>query len=342
MSNQTQNLDAAAIQAVASLATATKARVEIIPLPREIVPPGATCAAPHLAVSIDGTGKVTPLALDAVIEASRGKPVRRKGTANVFTLESFIDLTNRHANADSAIFVNSDWKSPTLTAVIDYHQRARLEEGATAAGVEGLDPMPLKASSIPGDDPHARFGQHRIHYAFPVSEAWKFWTGLNGESMEQGEFAAFLEDHIHEITLPNKAETMNYEAMLRTRFATPADLMDLARGLEINVEGRVKSKVSLQSGEKQVVFETEHKDAEGKTLTVPGLFMVNVAPFHEGDVITIPARLRYRVAGEGKLSWSYDLYRPDEFIMQRLRSDALVASEETGLPTYDGEPEGGN
>lgn len=322
-------LDAPAINAVTELARAHRGKIEFIPLPRCLLPPGSLASETAIAVSISPTGEPKLLQLGDIIDGLRGKPVRRKGTAVALTLQSFINLTNRHANADSAIFVNSDWKAPTLTAVIDYHQRVTYD----SEGFENREPLDA------GDDELARFGQHRITYAFPLSDAWTFWMSQNGKAMEQGEFAAFLEDRIHEITVASPQAAALYEAQLRTRFATPADLMDLARGLEINVDGRVKSKVSLQSGEKQVVFETEHKDAAGKTLTVPGLFMVNVAPFHEGTAITIPARLRYRVAGEGKLLWSYDLFRPDQFITQRLRTDVLVVGDDTGLPTYDGKPE---
>ena len=46
-------------------------------------------------------------------------PEFKRGTAKVLTLQSFIDLTNRHKTGVSAIFADSDWRKPSLTSVID-------------------------------------------------------------------------------------------------------------------------------------------------------------------------------------------------------------------------------
>lgn len=108
----------------------------------------------------------TVAAIKTQIETYRTGPERRVGSAKVTTLQSFIDLTNRHKDAHSAIFGATAWPSPSLTAVIDYHQT--------------------------GGEP--RWAKHRIEYAFPVTDEFKVWIGQNGKPMEQGDFARFLED----------------------------------------------------------------------------------------------------------------------------------------------------
>ncbi|TIP21885.1 MAG: DUF2303 family protein, partial [Mesorhizobium sp.] len=72
------------------------------------------------------------------------------------------------------IFADADWRNPSFTAVIDYHEDV---SGGLAA-----------------------FGKHRIQYAFPLSEEWKKWIEMNGEPMKQAEFAYFLEDRVAELS----------------------------------------------------------------------------------------------------------------------------------------------
>lgn len=314
-----------AVGQIAELARQGLAKVEVLTLPKGALPAGLLVDEPTVLAITDKAGNVEIKSLKPWLDELRGKPAMRAGTATAGTLDSFIDLVRRHADRDSAIFVNADWRKPSMTAVIDYHL-AR--------------PDPLASHGDIGDDRLARNGRHRVLYTFPLSESWKAWIANNGQAMSQSDFAAWIEDHIHEIASPDREslQESRWEADFRMRFADPATLVDLARGLEVKVDSRVKSKVRLQSGETEMVFETEHKDAQGETLTVPGLFLVAVAPFYLGDPMRIPARLRYRVAG-GTLVWSYDLFRPDEFITQRVRADVETVLSGTGLPVYDGAPE---
>lgn len=246
-----------------------------------------------------------------LFEAYRQHPARKSGQAAAQTFESFCALTIRHKTEHSAIFANMDWKKPTLTSVIDYHE--------LATG-------------------HPNFGKHRIHYAFPLSEEWQKCIASDGEKMDQGAFAWFLEDRIAELVAPTDTEKLNYERDFATTIATPAQLVELSRGLQVNVESKVKASTTLQSGEGQIAWEETHTDGSGKPLKVPGIFMLNIAPFFMGDKVRIPVRLRYRPSG-GKVTWFYQIYRPDQFITQHVRDTLAEARETTALPTYEGTPE---
>lgn len=256
-------------------------------------------------------------------EAWRDFPERKRGTAKALTLQSFVSLVNRHRTAHSVVFADIDWTKPSLTAVIDYHQ------------ING--PIP--------EDPGARQNLggadncgHRIHYAYPLSEEWKTWIKFNGEAMNQGEFAAFLEDRVKDLSSPTDFEKQEYERDFATTVATPADVIQLARGLEVNVEAKVANHVKLQSGETRIQFEETHKDAIGKPIVVPGVFLLAIAPFAQGAKVRIPVRLRYR-AGPGGIKWLYQIYRPDLAIAERVENDLLLVGEQTTLPVYAGSPE---
>jgi uncharacterized protein YfdQ (DUF2303 family) len=249
--------------------------------------------------------------LKRLAEEWRLFPERKTGTAQVDTLRSFIDLTNRHKTADSAIFANTDWKAPALTTVVDYHK------------AEGTDAQWLK---------------HRIHYAFPLSEQWKTWVAMNGKPMNQSDFAQFIEDNIADLSSPEVMEVTDYEAKFATKIATPSELVALSRGLAVRVESKAVSSVVLQTGEGEIVWDEVHQGADGKKLKVPGLFMLQIPLFHMGEAQRVPVRLRYRVR-EGSTVWFYQIYRPDVAVTERVLEDYEDAMEATALPGFIGKPE---
>ncbi|MEW5422675.1 DUF2303 family protein [Amorphus sp. 3PC139-8] len=253
------------------------------------------------------------------IERFRLHPRRRKGTATALTLESFCELVNRHSDLHSAIFADTDWRAPGFTAVINYHES-------------------VPDGDADDSDAQARHGDHRIAYAFPLTEEWQAWIAANGERMPQDDFAAFLEERIAELATPSEDERREFEPLFGTKFATPAELVQLSRGLQVHVGQKIKNSRILQSGEAEVVFEETHTDASGERLVVPGLFMLSVPVFVRGQSVRIPVRLRYRAHG-GAISWFFQMYRPDIVITGRVLEDLAKAAEATGLPAYEGQPE---
>lgn len=285
------------------------AEIEIRSIPTQGLGAGLPAEVPALVDHRPG-GQVSDLT--RVIESYRLPPRSKRGSATALTLRSFIDLTNRHKTADSAVFANTDWKAPSFTAVIDYH------EAKSAGAADNL--------------------KHRVHYAFPLSEEWQVWIKFNGEEMEQREFATFLEDRIADLTAPNDHERIQLERDFATTIATPAQLIQLSRGLQVNVESIVKNVVNLATGEASIQFDEQHIGGDGQPLKVPGLFMLAISPFFIGEKITIPARLRYRKAGQ-KILWRYQLYRPDLHVTERVRDDLITVADKTELPTFEGSPE---
>lgn len=245
-----------------------------------------------------------------LLEHYRQRPARRTGVAKVTTLASFIDLTNRHKSEHSALFANTRWPGPSLRAVINYHE-------------------------LQGTPAHL---DHRVVYDFPITDELKAWIGGNSKMIEQAEFAAFLEEHAAELAAPLEAEVNQYERLFKERFAEPNDLIALSRNLEVYVGAKVKRRERLQSGERTVEFVEEHTNGKGETVEIPGIFMVAVAAFLDGDPVRIPARLRYRIAA-GSIHWSYQLYRWEYWLRNQVQTDLLRAAKETGLPAFEGAPE---
>lgn len=281
--------------------------VEIVSLPTE----GLGAGLPkHVPIVIDRRDGKSIIGLKSIIDQYRTEPGEVHGQAKVTTLQSFIDLVNRHKNEGSAVFGKTSWPEPALTAVIDYH----------------------------GEKAAARWGHHHIRYAFPVTDEFKVWIDRNAKPMGQADFAIFLEDHAAELAAATPDERKEYEALFKEAFATPADLLALSRQLEVFVSAKVKQGMRVQTGERVVEFVEEHMNGKGEKVEIPGIFMVSVAAFVDGDTVRIPARLRYRIAG-GEIQWSYQLYRWQYWLREQVKADLTKVQAGTELPTFEGAPE---
>ncbi|MDX1101899.1 DUF2303 family protein, partial [Sinorhizobium medicae] len=283
---------------------------------------GSQIATLSLSTAIPGVPSTIPVFVDRksgalssvsdLFERYREHPRRKSGTAKVATLESLISLIDRHKTEHSAIFAETNWEKPSITAVFDYHEA---KNGGLADN-----------------------GKHRAHYEFPLSEEWKAWGKINGKPLEQVEFAEFIEDHIAELSAPDSMEAEDFRGKFGFKVAYPNELVALSRGLQVHAETRVKNNVVLQSGEGEITWDEEHRDAQGNKLTVPGMFILSIAPFFMGATARIPVRLRYRVSG-GKVLWICQLYRPDVHITQQVMRDLERVAHETELPHFQGTPE---
>lgn len=265
------------------------------------------------------------------------RPLARKGTATALTLLSFIDLVNRHKGVSSAVFGDPNWRKPTATAVIDYHDQVP-EPGSDDRVAQPADSPPSRSL-----DPYARHGKHRIHYAFPLDEAWQAWVKIhdrcvNGLPLDQHEFAEWIEDHIMDIGSPTAVEEAEIKRLFGATVATGADMMTLSRGLEVNEKVAVKTAVKLASGEGEIQFERAHTDKAGGAVKVPGFFMLNVPVFYLGDPVTVPVRLRYRVS-EGVVTWLMLMHRPDIHVTGAVQAAFDKIRTETNLPLYEGSAE---
>jgi hypothetical protein len=268
-------------------------------------------------------------------------PERRKGTITITDLDSLIAVTNRFKDDQSALFANGAMDGASLTAVFNYNRTG----GDKVTGLDG--------------EGVARHGDHRAVYAFPASEEWKLWLKNNGLPMKQGEFAAFIEDHLADLDMPDPqlvgniaeqatggdfgdktpAEQLAALAkLLGGEFATPARMVELSRGLAVYESSSVKGAVNLSTGETTVQFQNSHGDAEGKPLKIPNLFLIAIPLWVNGALYRLAARLRYRTAGSSVV-WFYQLYRHERVFDFAFKASAKRAAEETGLPVFYGEPE---
>lgn len=238
-------------------------------------------------------------------------PERKRGTAELADLDSFIAHAKRFADEHSAIFADTTPAAPSLLSVLDYHE-------------------PGKGSP--------RFGSHRGRYAFPLSDEWKAWQKSDGATFDQKAFAEFLEDRIVDVADPEKAGDgiKALVAQIGTKLAPAARLLEVARGLTIHVNERVTQAFNTNTGEASIMYASQHD--EQTKVGVPGAFLIAVPVFRNGPRYVVAARLRYRVNG-GSIVWFYQLQQAAKRFEDAIADACTLAREGTGLPLFVGKPE---
>lgn len=252
--------------------------------------------------------------LKPLLDAYRTAPERRRGTAHVADLDSFIGLVNRFKDEDSSVFADLNPKAPCLLCVLDYHR-----QGAAGA---------------------PRFGHHRVRYTFPLSDEWVAWTTHSGTPFGQRDFADFIENRLADTLDPAGAGdgVKKFAELLGCSFGSPQRLLELSRGLTVHVGQRVTNQLNLATGESQLQFAEEHHDDKKQPLRVPGAFLIGIRVFRSGHAYQMAARLRYRVQS-GAVVWSYDIYRQDAVFDDAIAGACEKAKKETALPLFAGTPE---
>jgi uncharacterized protein YfdQ (DUF2303 family) len=253
--------------------------------------------------------------LKPILDSFRVLPDRRRGTANVRDVDSLVELTNRFKSAASAVFAAPDRSAPKVVTVFDYHPT--------------------------GDDAkNADWLAHRASYAPPLSEEWKAWTERNDKPMSQAEFASFVQDRVGDLIVPklDDPKLKTFADLVEGVWASPSDMVQLSRKLQVNVESVVRNAQTLNSGELSIIYEEVHTDGAGQPLKVPTLFTIAIPVFYAGELYRIAARLRYRV-NTGKITWSYQLVRPDLVFDDAFNEIVAKVRAETSLPVFLGTPE---
>ncbi|GAB5502731.1 DUF2303 family protein [Pyruvatibacter sp.] len=293
----------------------------------------------------DGDGGMVLEKTNQYTEGFRIAPKRAAGRAILTRLDSFVLHVMRHKTEETVIFAAEPLKPSDpahLLAVYDYHGRVNDLDGSALSGPVG-----------------PQFGDHGAKYPFPLSEEWETWFGQDGAIMGQSDFAAFIEDNILDVEEPGSivalveeqsdegiptesarsaARLLEIRDKLGVSLAGIAALQELSRGLELNVDERIAQRTNLQSGEGEITFTTEHTDSDGQALKVPGMFIIAIPLFKNGDIWRLAVRLRYRPVS-GSVKWWFELHRP-EYTFKKAFDEVLKdVQAETGCPVLVGKPE---
>ena len=249
------------------------------------------------------------------------KPVRREGTAKLLTLESFIEHTNRFKDENSILFAGT-YDKPELTSVLDYHPQGP-------------------------DNGSARFGKHRGLYTFKLSKEWTIWHSYFDKEMTLKQFAELIENRITDIDDelkgldPGTNRAWKFVELLNVRIAKSSEILQLARGLTLDIHSRVSQHHSLSSGEQRTHLETTHRDIDSSSPPkIPGAFALAI-PVFEGDedLYRLPVRLRYEANDKDGFKFTLLPHRTDLTLKEVYARHLAKVKQQTGLPILVGAPE---
>ena len=269
-------------------------------------------------VCVLATSSATGVTLNNVkpfIDQYLQRPERLKGCSTHQSLSSLLQHIVVFQKVDSAVF--ADALSGTLRVIYDYHS-AELTS----------------------------FNEHKAVFTAKKSRQWERWISRNGNSFNQSEFAEFIEENALDLIDPpartlenvNDAALLDIAKTLNFSIASASKVIELARGISINEASKAKSHFSPSSGEMTLEYVSEHVNASGKKLNVPGLFLIAIPVFEGEHPYRIVVRLRYRLK-DGVVSWMFQLYQPEKCLEDAFNEICNQTAEISGLPVYRGTPE---
>lgn len=252
-----------------------------------------------------------------ILDASLMKPVRLRGTSRHETLDSFVEHVNAFKDAARTV-IFATHENGQLTAVYNYHT---LEETS--------------------------FNDHRAQYQMVVSKEWRRWSEQDGKTMTQAQFAAFIEDNALDLIVPptdgskdaDKA-IMGLAKTLNSKYASPSQMMELARGIKIHESASASAAYDMQTGDMVIEYATTStpRSKDGNKLTPPGMFLLGIPVVMNGAAYRVSARLRYRMQ-DGKVVWFYQIYKPEKYLKDAFDDICVQAKEKTDTPLYHGQSE---
>ncbi|MEX2953575.1 DUF2303 family protein [Serratia fonticola] len=211
----------------------------------------------------------------------------------VMSASSLIAYVVRFKDSRSVIF--ADTENTRFRGVLDYHLDSK---------------SPFKNT-------------HTVTYDCPHSEEWKAFTGGNKQTMNQVEFAEFIEQYINCIAPISDSNP-----------TSGTELLEMVLAFQETRTSEFKAVTRLSDGTYQMAFSNE-KTGAGNT-KLPEKISLAISPFHNGTPYQIDARIRYRLR-EGKLTLWYELIEPKK-IIEHAYNEILVdlQSQLPEVPVFEG------
>lgn len=226
-------------------------------------------------------------------------PQRIKQAPKFLECGSFVDYVNRFRNENTLIFANVTDTSATFHAVLDYH-----------AAAPKLAPA---------------FCHHTATFQTIETPEWKTWLGANRKSMEQVEFATWLEDNARLLVEP-----------------TGADLLELVKSLHGHKNARFSGAARLDTGAYSVSYEEEivvrgTSKVDQGDIELPATIKAGIAPFQGSQPYEVNARLKTRVV-ERKLTLWFETISLHSIVRDSIMLLTKQVAEKTGIIPFLGNP----
>lgn len=224
------------------------------------------------------------------LEGYMNTPTAIRGKYSFSRQTSFIDYVKEHKVPATRIYVTS---ATVIIAVINHAAKG--------------DPQ---------------WNDHQAELTLKQTPQWNVWKGQSGKSMNQRDFAQFIEDNASDIIEPKGAELLD---LIRTIKASQT----LELGGEVNEKGDLTSQI----------FELRANTKTGARLDIelPGSFKIALSPYEDGSIAAIECRLRFKIEAP-KMSLSYEIRHIDRIEREAVDKIAWNVRTMTEVPVWYGTP----
>jgi uncharacterized protein YfdQ (DUF2303 family) len=315
--SQTQ-LDGAAVQQIVALAQAA--------MPKHTTLPGVF----HKPVLVWNDKALTD------IEHLLAAPVCKRGRATFGDAVAFADYVNAHRTHGLIIFGDVSESGGSFTAILDGHVPAVVRRPSPEALAAAEDsPVQMSGSVVITSPGHAQWSEHIVHLPLTPTPEWARWLSNSGKTLEQEQFAVFLEENAADVIVPPaEVKTVaGFPVPPLEQLPNSAELMSVALTLQTKTDVEFSSKMNRQNGQTQLTYleklsATHAGAAEGK-MGIPEFFCLAVAPFRGGAAQVVLCRLRFRAAN-GRAKFEYQLIRPHKIVEHAWKMVAADIAGATG------------
>lgn len=215
-----------------------------------------------------------------------------KQTATLYEIDSFNDYVNRFKTPATRLFAapgHITGRGAIVQAALDFHEKA----------------------GSPGRN------HNTAAYQPPYSDEWKRWTTRATKSMQQVEWAEFIEENRRDIRHPDAAS-----------------LLDLVRRFKATKKQDYDSVAYQPDGSQMIHWTDKTQGAEG-TIAVPETLTLGIPVFYRGTVYAVDVFMRYKLT-EGQLFFTIKLDRADYVEDAAFTEITSRVAENTAVPVYLG------
>jgi uncharacterized protein YfdQ (DUF2303 family) len=149
----------------------------------------------------------------------------------------------------------------------------------------------------------------------PIYHAWQ---KLDGIWIDQVDFARFLEEHAGEITAPD-----------------PAQIIEIARSLEVSTQIEFKKAVNLSNDTVQLNFVQQDSTRTAGSFEIPKAVTISTPVYFGGAPQEIKFFFRYS-AKNGGLKFKLDMFRKSYIERDAFLGIASTVAADAGVPLYLG------
>lgn len=227
-------------------------------------------------------------------------PTRKRAAVKLTDSLSFINYTNKHGQSiPDACVIYANIDNVAQVAVLT----AIINDNGTG---------PEKAN----------WRDHTATFTPKKTVEWLRWNTQSGKPMDQLAFATWIEDNLQDIAAVEG-------------LPTGTDMLKMAMEFEANSEKRFKQKLNVTNGGCRLEYvDDEDKDTRTQ-MSFFDRFSLGMRVFLNGPAYQVQARLRYRQK-ETKLSFWFELIRPDRVFEAALNDELSKIQSETGFLLLNG------